>query len=84
LIDWFYTFVSIIIGVVIGASGLYLKYKDYIIKTANDLAEALKDGKIDFREVLFLMLDAYAWKTNKRFVDVCNEVKAWIDAWIKE
>jgi hypothetical protein len=73
-----------VIGVVIGASGLYLKYKDYIIKTANDLAEALKDGKLDFKEVIYLILDAYAWKTGKKFIDVCNEVKAWIDAWIKE
>jgi len=83
MFDLFSLTIGGIVGVICGVCTIYLKHKRYIEKIAEDLAQSLKNGKLEFRELLYLMLDAYAWKTGKQFHTVCEEVKKWIDEWLK-
>ena len=84
MLDLFSLSIGGIIGVVSSIIGFYLKYRNYMDKFIEDLSTAIKDGKIDFKEFLFMVLDAYAWKTQKRFIDVVAEVKQWMDEWVKQ
>jgi hypothetical protein len=84
IIDLFSLSIGGIIGVIATVTGFYIKYRNYLNKFIGDLSTAIKDGRIDFKEFLFMVLDAYSWKTGKRFIDVCNEVKQWMDEWVKE
>jgi len=84
IIDLFSLSIGGIIGVIATVTGFYLKYRNYLNKFIGDLSTAIKDGRIDFKEFLFMVLDAYSWKTGKRFIDVVAEVKEWLDEWVKE
>jgi hypothetical protein len=84
MLDLFSLSIGGIIGVVASIFGFYLKYRNYLDKFIEDLSTAIKDGRIDFKEFLFMVLDAYSWKTQKRFIDVVAEVKQWLDEWVKE
>jgi hypothetical protein len=84
MLDLFSLSIGGIIGVVASILGFYLKYRNYLNKFIEDLSTAIKDGKIDFKEFLFMVLDAYSWKTQKRFIDVVAEVKQWMDEWVKQ
>jgi hypothetical protein len=84
MLDLFSLSIGGIIGVVASILGFYLKYRNYLNKFIEDLSTAIKDGRIDFKEFLFMVLDAYSWKTQKRFIDVVAEVKQWMDEWVKQ
>ena len=84
MIDLFSLVIGGIVGIILGICGFYLTHREYINKITEDIATALKDGKIEFKEFLYLLLDAYAWKTQKKFMDICNEVKTWLDEWVKQ
>ena len=84
MLDLFSLSIGGIIGVVASILGFYLKYRNYLDKFIEDLSTAIKDGRIDFKEFLFMVLDAYSWKTQKRFIDVVAEVKQWMDEWVKQ
>jgi len=84
MLDLFSLSIGGIIGVIATITGFYLKYRNYLDKFIQDLSIAIKDGKIDFKEFLFMVLDAYSWKTQKRFIDVVAEVKQWLDEWAKQ
>jgi hypothetical protein len=84
MLDLFSLSIGGIIGVIATYIGFYLKYRNYLDKFIQDLSIAIKDGKIDFKEFLFMVLDAYSWKTQKRFIDVVAEVKQWLDEWAKQ
>jgi len=81
MLDLFSLSIGGIIGVIVGICATYIKHRQYIEKIAEDLAQSLKNGKLEFKEFLFILLDAYAWKTGKPFHSICTEVKKWIDEW---
>jgi len=83
MFDLFSLTIGGIVGVILGICGYYLTHRQYIEKMVEDIVSSLKDGKIEFKEFLYLILDAYAWRKSKRFIDVCDEVKKWLDEWIK-
>jgi len=83
MIDLFSLVIGGIVGVILAIGGLYLKHREYLDKMIEDITNALKNGRLEFKEVLYMLLDAYAWKTQKRFIDVCDEVKKWLDEWVK-
>jgi hypothetical protein len=53
MIDVFSFYIGGIIGIILGVCGFYIRYRHYITKTIDDIAYALKDGRLEFKEVLF-------------------------------
>ena len=73
MFEWFYTIVSFIIGLIGGAAAIMWKHRDYIKIAVEDFIDAYKDGKIEFKETVKIIIDAYATYSKKDPKQVANE-----------
>jgi len=65
VIDWFYSVITFIGGLIGGVVLTVYKYRNYILPVTGEIIRALEDGKITFHEVLGALIVAYSQYTGE-------------------
>jgi hypothetical protein len=79
MIDWFYSVITFLGGLIGGVVLTLYKYRNYIKIGFTDLLEALSDGKLQPHDLILLLIDVeaeYECKDRKKIaLDVINFIK---------